>query len=102
MNIYENQVNSIPMDGKCMFDTMGACVVFYVKYFPSPEPDTLHPKPYTLSSGFRVQGSGFRVQGPGSRGQGSGSGCRVPDGRHVHVRHDGRVRGLLRQVHPQP
>ena len=26
------QVDSIPMDGLCMFDTMGACVVFYIKY----------------------------------------------------------------------
>ncbi|KAJ1477385.1 hypothetical protein T484DRAFT_1963480 [Baffinella frigidus] len=31
-SVYGVKVNSIPMDGKCMFDTMGACVVFYVKY----------------------------------------------------------------------
>ena len=31
-SIYSVKVDSIPMDGKCMFDTMGACVVFYVKY----------------------------------------------------------------------
>ena len=30
--IYSVKVDSIPMDGSCMFDTMGACVVFYVKY----------------------------------------------------------------------
>jgi hypothetical protein len=31
-SVYGVKVDSIPMDGKCMFDTMNACVVFYVKY----------------------------------------------------------------------
>uniref|UniRef100_A0A6U4Z3J5 Uncharacterized protein n=1 Tax=Hemiselmis andersenii TaxID=464988 RepID=A0A6U4Z3J5_HEMAN len=31
-SVYGVKVDSIPMDGKCMFDTMGACVVFYIKY----------------------------------------------------------------------
>jgi hypothetical protein len=26
------QVDSIPMDGNCMFDTMRVCVAFYIKY----------------------------------------------------------------------
>lgn len=30
-SVYGVKVDSIPMDGKCMFDTMNACVVFYVK-----------------------------------------------------------------------
>mmetsp|Transcript_30053 Transcript_30053/g.47122 ORF Transcript_30053/g.47122 Transcript_30053/m.47122 type:complete len:279 (+) Transcript_30053:3-839(+) len=31
-SVYGVKVDSIPMDGSCMFDTMGCCVVFYVKY----------------------------------------------------------------------
>mmetsp|Transcript_22027 Transcript_22027/g.60335 ORF Transcript_22027/g.60335 Transcript_22027/m.60335 type:complete len:275 (-) Transcript_22027:120-944(-) len=31
-SIYSVKVDSIPMEGACMFDTMGACVVFFTKY----------------------------------------------------------------------
>lgn len=30
--VYGVKTDSVPMDGNCMFDTMGTCVVFYVKY----------------------------------------------------------------------
>uniref|UniRef100_A0A7S0QSM2 Uncharacterized protein n=1 Tax=Cryptomonas curvata TaxID=233186 RepID=A0A7S0QSM2_9CRYP len=31
-SIYSVKIDSIPMEGACMFDTMGACVVFFTKY----------------------------------------------------------------------
>jgi len=31
-SVYAAKVNSLPLNGKCMFDSMGACVIFYIKY----------------------------------------------------------------------
>lgn len=31
-SVYGVKVDSIPMDGNCMFDTMRVCVAFYIKY----------------------------------------------------------------------
>jgi len=44
------QVDSIPMDGNCMFDTMRVCVAFYVKSAPQPPAlSTLNPEASLLA-----------------------------------------------------